>query len=324
MTGRITQRNTPMLEYGRKPYLITRETVPVDEHADYRYTMDTTWHKAQDDKYIVVQSVMKKPYRQQDYQLMENIGDGYGVEYPSYDFPLSAIEPINTQTVSFGGIKWIKYPSVASQSSNYTIIVQNSIKASTRYKNGKVDSAYNTYIPSTLWLEKATNNANGLSLTNIQFKGNTTWAVLLANAYSSGQYYIKASDGKKKILAKIQVKGEISISGVCCRSNMLYFLNFVKIDTGDFTKVSYAGSYTDLTGVYYENTANDFGWVYTQDADNYIDLHVIFNESFQNTTQYSGKSKGVAFDFYSQVNDVETAEGEAIRLLPTAKYCYVP
>lgn len=94
MTDRITKKQIPMIEYGRKPYLVTPEAVPVGEKADYRYMMDTTWHKAQDNKYIVVQSVMKKPYQNQDYQHMEQEGDtitGYGLINKGilnkYDYP---------------------------------------------------------------------------------------------------------------------------------------------------------------------------------------------------------------------------------------------
>jgi hypothetical protein len=91
MTSRITQSQTPTKEYGRKPYLVTPDTVPDGQQADYRFMMDTTWHKAQDNEYMVVQSVMKKPYQQQNYQMMENEGNypaGINTAIPktNYDF----------------------------------------------------------------------------------------------------------------------------------------------------------------------------------------------------------------------------------------------
>ena len=227
MTDRITQKVSPMKEYGRKPYLVTKETVPIGEQADYRYMMDTTWAKAQDNEYIVVQSVKKKPYQQQDYQMMENLGDGFtGIKWdmPKFDYPFikpkpNPIPPDDTsQQTIIGGIKWIKCPTEVAPSSSYTIIVQNSVKTQISYKNGKVigllwlnaGRTQNTYIPSQLWLKKITGDATGLSLTNIQFRGNTTWATLITSLSADGKYYIKATDGKTIIKHEVEVSAKVS------------------------------------------------------------------------------------------------------------------
>jgi hypothetical protein len=83
MGGRISNKVSPMKEYGRKPYLVTPTTVPLGEEADYRYMMDTTWHRAQDNGWVIVQSVKKKPYTGQDYQVMESTGD-WCIPVPTY------------------------------------------------------------------------------------------------------------------------------------------------------------------------------------------------------------------------------------------------
>lgn len=207
MTDRITRRKTPMLEYGRKPYLVTKETVPEGENADYRYMMDTTWHKAQDNKYIVVQSVMKKPYRQQDYQMMENEGDGYTVMYPKYDFPLPVLEPVNTGSESYSGLKWIQCATPVSASKIYTIIVQNSSKTASTIVNGRTRKSKTIYSPTTFQLAKYTPSAKGFSLSNIINKGATTWVTLTTSSDAEGTYSIHATDGRNVIKKKVTKVG---------------------------------------------------------------------------------------------------------------------
>ena len=76
MTDRLPKKIRPVMEYMRKPYLVTKETVAVgDEPPDYQRMMQLVWSKKQDNDASPVQSAMKKPYQHRDYQGMEQMGD---------------------------------------------------------------------------------------------------------------------------------------------------------------------------------------------------------------------------------------------------------
>lgn len=206
MTDRITKPITAMKEYGRKPYLVTKDAVPYGERADYRYMMDTVWHKRQDNEQIVVQSVKKKPYQNSDYQAMEQ-----GYDFPiftiphwnfNYDFTFdvtrTSIERTTTETEGIG-LRWLQCPTTVSASKTYTIIVQNSSITTRSLIGGRTNSTTKQYLPTAFTLTKATSNAKGMVIYDLINKGSTTWITLGTASYASGSYYLKATDGNKTI-----------------------------------------------------------------------------------------------------------------------------
>ena len=212
MTDRISSALAPMQEYGRKPYLVTKETVPLGEEADYRYMMDKTWHKAQDNKYIVVQSVKKKPYNEQDYQMMENSGDFPIFTIPrwnfNFDFPFdvtrASIKKATTET-EVTGLRWLQCPTTVSASKTYTIIVRNSSITTRSLIGGRINSTTKQYLPTAFTLTKATSDAKGMVIYDLIDKGSTTWITLGVASYADGNYYLEATDGKNKIDRKLLI-----------------------------------------------------------------------------------------------------------------------
>lgn len=214
MTDRITKPITAMKEYGRKPYLVTKDAVPYGEKADYRYMMDTVWHKQQDNEQIVVQSVKKKPYQNSDYQVMEG-----GYDFPiftiprwnfNFDFPFdvtrTSIEKATTETEGTG-LRWLQCPTTVSASKTYTIIVQNSSITTRSLIGGRTNSTTKQYLPTAFTLTKATSNAKGMVIYDLINKGSTTWITLGTESYVSGRYYLNATDGDNVIKKLISTSG---------------------------------------------------------------------------------------------------------------------
>jgi hypothetical protein len=232
MTDRITKHVSAMKEYGRKPYLVTADAIPYGEKADYRYMMDTTWHKAQDNEQIVVQSVKKKPYQNSDYQTMEQGYDFPIFTFPRWNFnfqfdfpntiyrikpnpyPTEPTEPTDTQTQATG-IRWIQCPTSVSASKTYTIIVKNSSITIRNLVSGRLNGTHTIYFPTSFELVKATSDAKGFSISNLIDKGSTTRITLSTSSTARGSYYLYASDGKNTI--------KIIISASAFDTTALYF-----------------------------------------------------------------------------------------------------
>lgn len=218
MGGRISNKVSPMKEYGRKPYLVTPTTVPLGEEADYRYMMDKTWQKAQDDAHIVVQSVKKKPYQEQDYQSMENTADGYtNIDWhftwnwyrPKFSWRagqnntttiLEPEDPDREEERKVDGVlRWTQCPTTVSPSKSYTIIVRNSYITTRQYTNGRLRNTQTETIPSQISIVPKTSAAKGLSITYVKDMGGSTRATLQTSSYATGEFYVYATDGKNTI-----------------------------------------------------------------------------------------------------------------------------
>jgi hypothetical protein len=219
MTDRIKKPVTPMKEYGRKPYLVTKETVPVGERADYRYMMDTTWHKAQDNEQIVVQSVKKKPYQQQDYQTMEQ-----GYDFPiftlqqwnfQYDFPFFRIKPEPYRATMEEKYRtglyiyatppsWVQCNTLVKPSQSYLIVVRNA---------AVTHSGRTQYYPAAFRLVGGSTDATGLSLSEFIFNNSATLCTLTTSNSANGSFKIYATSGGKTIERNITVRPSIDCSG---------------------------------------------------------------------------------------------------------------
>ena len=214
MTDRITKHVSAMKEYGRKPYLVTADAIPYGEKADYRYMMDTTWHKAQDNEGIVVQSVKKKPYLNSDYQTMEQAYDFPIFTFPrwnfnfKFDFPNTIYrrkpEPypanITKDAVNdASGLNWIQCPSTASYPNIYTVIVRNSFTRRREYENGIQISSSTIFVPTSFKITANTYGAYGLVILDVENRGSTTWARIGVSSVATGSFNIIATDGKREI-----------------------------------------------------------------------------------------------------------------------------
>jgi hypothetical protein len=241
MGGRISNKVSPMKEYGRKPYLVTPTTVPLGEEADYRYMMDKTWQKAQDDAHIVVQSVKKKPYQEQDYQSMENTADGYtnidwhfnGKWYrpkPNWRFgktntvePIPPTDPVREEERRVDGVlKWVQCPTTVSASKSYTIIVRNSYRITLQYTNGRLRNTQTETIPTQISLVPKTSEAKGLSIAYVKDMGGSTRATLQTTSYATGFYYIYGTDGANSIHSTIRVASS-SESTIVLKNGTTYY-----------------------------------------------------------------------------------------------------
>lgn len=184
MTDRITKPITNMKEYGRKPYL----------EKDYQNMMEATWHKAQDNSQIVVQSVKKKPYDPFTYQEMEQKGDLPIFTYPrdnfyKWDFPFnksdvtvptSRYKPINPRINPTGlkyvspndsmskdyraNLRWILCPDEIEAGNWYTIRVANSVKSTYKTEGGKTSLQRYIYYPSFFSFRNLTMETTGVEL----------------------------------------------------------------------------------------------------------------------------------------------------------------
>lgn len=191
MTDRITKPITNMKEYGRKPYL----------EKDYQNMMEATWHKAQDNSQIVVQSVKKKPYNNTDYQAMEQTGDmpvftAPTINLPKFDFPFSLPKPnpipptvpteqpgkypgyvpVNPRILP-GGLKyvdstrtlknrlrWVLCPETVEGGNWYTIRVANSVKSTYKTEGGRTSLQRYIYYPSFFSFRNLTKETTGFEL----------------------------------------------------------------------------------------------------------------------------------------------------------------
>jgi hypothetical protein len=184
MTDRITKPITNMKEYGRKPYL----------EKDYQNMMEATWHKAQDNSQIVVQSVKKKPYDPFTYQEMEQKGDLPIFTYPrdnfyKWDFPFnksdatvptSRYKPINPRINPTGlkyvspndsmskdyraNLRWILCPDEIEAGNWYTIRVANSVKSTYKTEGGRTSLQRYIYYPSFFSFRNLTKETTGFEL----------------------------------------------------------------------------------------------------------------------------------------------------------------
>jgi hypothetical protein len=184
MTDRITKPITNMKEYGRKPYL----------EKDYQNMMEATWHKAQDNSQIVVQSVKKKPYDPFTYQEMEQKGDLPIFTYPrdnfyKWDFPFnksdatvptSRYKPINPRINPTGlkyvspndsmskdyraNLRWILCPETVEGGNWYTIRVANSVKSTYKTEGGRTSLQRYIYYPSFFSFRNLTKETTGFEL----------------------------------------------------------------------------------------------------------------------------------------------------------------
>jgi hypothetical protein len=254
MGGRTSNKVSPMKEYGRKPYLVTKQTVPLGEEADYRYMMDKTWQKAQDDAHIVVQSVKKKPYQGQDYQMMENAADGFtnitwhfngNWYWPKLNWrfgqtntvePVPPIDPDRNETRRLDGtLRWIQCPTTVSTSKSYTVIVRNSYTITRQYTNERLRSSQTTTTSSEIYLVPKTPEAKGLSITYVKDMGDSTRATLQTTSYATGEFYIYATDGKNTI------KGIISASATTHEytfdppTKTVYYDDVLRYSAGELT-----------------------------------------------------------------------------------------
>jgi hypothetical protein len=256
MGGRISNKVSPMKEYGRKPYLVTPTTVPLGEEADYRYMMDKTWQKAQDDAHIVVQSVKKKPYQEQDYQSMENTADGYtnidwhfnGKWYrpkPNWRFgktntvePIPPTDPVREEERRVDGVlKWVQCPTTVSASKSYTIIVRNSYRITLQYTNGRLRNTQTETIPTQISLVPKTSEAKGLSIAYVKDMGGSTRATLQTTSYATGEFYVYATDGQNTINKTISVTSKASTL-VFHRSKSPYYYKLDDLVLGNETPYS--------------------------------------------------------------------------------------
>ena len=333
MTDRITKHVSAMKEYGRKPYLVTADAIPYGEKADYRYMMDTTWHKAQDNEQIVVQSVKKKPYQNSDYQTMEQGYDFPIFTFPRWNFqfdfpntiyrrkpnsyPTEPTEPTETQTQATG-LRWIQCPTSVGASKTYTIIVQNSGITTRNLVGGRLNGTRTTYFPSSFELVKATSNAKGFSISNLIDKGSTTWITLTTSSSARGSYYIYATDRNYTINKSIKVSSALLAE---LNTSTLQYLEFGNLNAGIYDVNIWSGDYSTYPFDNYQFIINDFPThlliLFPYDSDNYL-YEDITDAGESQTVLFYGKSNSLPYSFLVQNEGAYTDEGTALNsIAPT-------
>ena len=325
MTDRITKHVSAMKEYGRKPYLVTADAIPYGEKADYRYMMDTTWHKAQDNEQIVVQSVKKKPYQNSDYQAMEQGYDFPIFTFPRWNFqfdfpntiyrrkpnsyPTEPTEPTETQTQATG-LRWIQCPTSVSASKTYTIIVQNSGITTRNLIGGRLNGTSTTYFPSSFELVKAVPYAKGFSIYNLIDKGSTTWITLTISSTAIGSFYLYATDGNNRINRTI---GTSSAYGavMCDLSTNAYIYLVDPFGTPGIWEGTFILPITDSGG---SDTPADPNYTTLEYGTDKITIFAYHNppEIGPITLWLDGIHKGTPYSYFLVIDGVTTAEGFAL------------
>jgi hypothetical protein len=337
MTDRITKHISGMKEYGRKPYLVTAQTVPVGETPDYRYMMESVWHKAQDNEQIVVQSVKKKPYQNSDYETME-----YGYDFPiftlptwnfKYDFPFNRtrtrVEPVEQKETKqyISGLRWIQTPSFLSASSQYTVIVANSFYAKRTYTNGRLgNNWYESYTPSQLYILPASADAKGISIINVIHKYSTSWFTIRTSADVVGQFYLKATDGRNVIKKKIGTGGLILVltdeSETSTNGHILIFNQYLQYKykfTNPFSFFVALDMARSTPPTYIDQSDNakyTLPWYYEQGWDNGTYTKVEAREDYTATIGYYYTGGEVISKIETTVNTVYDPDEEVDKYLP--------
>lgn len=206
MTDRITKHISPTREYGRKPYLVTKESVPAGEQADYRYMMDAVW------------KTFEEP--EEEKEILEIVKGFAWVKSPPESVATSSrhliavrntylwtIRPHVSTPTPYGQTDYKLMKSIQDQSMRVLGYDPSLNFDVAELVTQEVSGTAVTYADTTFTLEPQTIDSIGMYISEVKKSNSITYAYINTYSWAKGTYLLVATSGGQSFTKKIAIGG---------------------------------------------------------------------------------------------------------------------